>query len=528
MSRVNTIWSPKKRKASNASTSPRFPVLSVVKQNIISNLLGKGLSVLLSIIFVPFYLRYLGAEAYGLVGVFVTLQSVFMLADMGLSGTFTRETARLSVVEDGAQQIRDLCRTFEGIFVVGGVIIAFVIAALSRLIAEHWVNLAHLSVTTVANSIVLIGVAVGLQFPFFIYQGGMLGMQRQMHLNALLLGLGFARGVGAVLILEFVDPSIQTFFIWQVAINAIQLVAGYLLVWRSLPTISKKPHFDLNLIRPLWRFAAGTAGITLTGILLTQSDKLILTKILPLEKFGYYSLAGVVASAPGMIAMPFSNAIYPRFTQLVAMKNFPELTALYHRSCQLLAVIVIPVGLVLACFSKEIILLWTGSIATTQNAFPLASVLMIGSTLMCLMVIPYALQLAFAWTRLGLYLNIIAVITLVPAMVWLVSIYGAFGACFVSVALYMGQAIGMIHLMHRRILQGEKWKWYVDDVGKPLVTPLAISAIGRLFVTETMSKSTLVASLGCILLLAVCASAISAPLVRNMIFAKIYSFRSAN
>jgi O-antigen/teichoic acid export membrane protein len=519
-SRADVILPPFSRK--------EHTVLSIVNKNIISNLLGKALSVLLSIVFVPFYLKYLGAEAYGLIGVFATLQSVFMLADMGLSGTFTRETARLSVVEDGARQIGDLCRTFEGIFAVGGLLIAIVIAASSRMIAEHWVNLAQLSVTSVSNSIILIGVAVGLQFPFFIYQGGILGMQRQMCLNVLLLSLGLARGLGAVLILAFVDQSIQAFFIWQVAISAIQLIAGYFLIWRILPGIPGKPRFDLNLIRPLWRFAAGTAGITLTGILLTQSDKVILTKILPLEKFGYYSLAGVVASVPGMIAMPFNNAIYPRFTQLVAMGNIPELTALYHRSCQLLAVIVIPVGLVLACFSKQVMFLWTGSILTAQNTFLLASVLMIGSTLMCLMVIPYALQLAFAWTRLGLYLNIIAVITLVPAMVWLVSIYGALGACFVCVALYTGQVIGMIHLMHRRILQGEKWKWYIDDVGKPLVAPLLIGAIGRLFINEAMSKPVLVASLGCVLFVAICASATSAPLVRNMIFAKMCSFRSAH
>lgn len=501
--------------------------MSVVKKNIIANILGKGFSALLSIIFVPIYLKYLGAEAYGIVGVFATLQSVFMLADMGLSGTFTRETARLSVMEDGAQHMRDLCRTFEGIFVAVGFLIVLIIAASSQMIAEHWVNLEHLSVPAVSNSIVLIGVAVGLQFPFFIYQGGLLGLQRQMHLNALLLGLGFVRGLGAVLILKFVDPSIQAFFIWQVAISAIQLVAGYFLVWWSMPVAIGRPRFDLNLIRPLWRFAAGTAGTILTGILLTQSDKLILTKILPLEKFGYYALAGVVASIPGMIAMPFNNAIYPRFTQLVAARNFSELTDLYHRSCQVLAVLLIPVGLVVAFYSKELILAWTGNTVTAQNTYLLVSILVIGSTLMGLMIIPYSLQLAFAWTKLGLYLNIVAVITLIPSMVWLVSIYGSLGACFLWVALYTGQVIVMIHLMHQRILQGEKWKWYVEDVAKPLLATLAIVAIGRVFIDEAMSKPLLVVSIGCVLFIAVCASAMSATLVRNMFLVKICSLRSA-
>ncbi len=499
----------------------------MLQKNIISNILGRGISALLAIVFVPFYLKYLGAEAYGLVGLFAILQSVFMLADMGLSGTFTRETARLSVMDDSAQHMRDLCRTFEGIFAIVGLLIALAIATSSYLIAEHWVNLAQLSVTTVSSSILLIGVAVGLQFPFFIYQGGMQGLQRQTLLNGLLVGLSLLRGLGAVLILEFVDPSIQTFFIWQVAISVIQLVAGHLLIWRSLPAIVTTPRFNLKLIRPLWRFAAGTAGITLTGILLTQVDKLVLTKMLPLETFGYYTLAGVVASVPGMIAFPVSNAIYPRFIQLVATQRFSELTDLYHRSCQLMAVLIIPIGLVLALFSKEIMLFWTGSEVSAQNTYLLVSILVTASTLMALMLIPYALQLAFAWTRLGLYLNIIAVITLMPSLIWFVSAYGALGACFVSVALYTGQIIGMIHLMHRRILQGEKWKWYLDDVGKPLLTAVIIAIIGRIYISEPIAKPLLLASIGMIFLLAVCASAMSATLVRRMIFAKFRSLSQA-
>lgn len=498
--------------------------MSVVKKNIIANILGKGFSALLSIIFVPIYLKYLGAEAYGIVGVFATLQSIFMLADMGLSGTFTRETARLSVMEDGAQQIRDLCRTFEGIFAAVGLLIVLVIAALSQMIAEHWVNLEHLSVPAVSNSIVLIGVAIGLQFPFIIYQGGLLGLQRQVHLNALLLGLGFVRGLGAVLILKLVDPSIQAFFIWQVAISALQLIAGYLLVWRSMPAILGRPRFDLNLIRPLWRFAAGTAGITLTGILLTQSDKLILTKILPLEKFGYYVIASVVASIPGMIAMPFNNAIYPRFTQLVAARNFTELTALYHRACQLVAVLIVPVGLVLACFPKEIVILWTGNIETAQNTYILIRILVAGTTLMGLMLIPYALQLAFGWTRLSLVFNFIGVIVLVPAMIWLTKLYGAVGSSLMWLTLNSAYVLGMTHLMHRRILKSEKWKWYIDDVGKPFLLALIIVLFGSLFIHDELSKLSLLTRLSIISVATVCASAMSIEFIRARLVKVVNSY----
>jgi O-antigen/teichoic acid export membrane protein len=43
---------------------------------------------------VPLYLKYMGAEAYGLIGFFSMIQVWFAILDMGLSPTVARETAR--------------------------------------------------------------------------------------------------------------------------------------------------------------------------------------------------------------------------------------------------------------------------------------------------------------------------------------------------------------------------------------------------------------------------------------------------
>lgn len=496
-------------------------ILSVVKRNIISNLLGKGLSAVLSFVFVPFYLKYLGAEAYGLIGIYVFLQSVFMVADMGLSGTFSRETARLSAQQDMEQQLCDLCRTFELLFAGIGISAAIIIMALSHHIAEYWVKPNTLTVESVSVTIVLIGITAGLQFPFFIYQGGMQGLQRQTLLNLLMVVVGLMRGLGALWILAFITPTIQAFFLWQIIVNLIQLVIGYVMIWRNMPSTALPARFNLKLIVPLWRFAAGMAGITLSGILLTQVDKLILSKMLTLENFGYYTLATVVAGIPGIISFPIFNAVYPRFTQLVAMQNFTELTDLYHRSCQLLAVLLLPVGLVLSFFSSEIMLLWTGNMQTAKITCQLVSVLVIGSTMMGLMMMPYAIQLAFAWTRLSLIFNYASVIFLVPLMIWLIPIYGVMSAGITWLLLDAIYLTGMIHLMHFRILPGEKANWYIDDLIKPFCSALLIAFLGRWYIDEHLTKTSMVASLALVLFISVLSAAFSVKYIRRAFTAKV-------
>ena len=61
----------------------------------IANYLGQGWAALMGIAFVPLYVKVLGVESYGLVGVFAVLQASLMLLDLGLTPTLSREMARL-------------------------------------------------------------------------------------------------------------------------------------------------------------------------------------------------------------------------------------------------------------------------------------------------------------------------------------------------------------------------------------------------------------------------------------------------
>ena len=64
--------------------------MSVIKQNIIANFGGKAWQALMSLAFVPLYIKFMGIESYGLVGIFTSLLALFGLLDMGLSTTLNR------------------------------------------------------------------------------------------------------------------------------------------------------------------------------------------------------------------------------------------------------------------------------------------------------------------------------------------------------------------------------------------------------------------------------------------------------
>ena len=114
-----------------------------------------------------------------------------------------------------------------------------------------------------------------------------------------------------------------------------------------------------------------------------------------------------------------------------------------------------------------------------QNSHQILTLLIIGTALNALMILPFALQLAYGWTKLAFYKNVIAIIFLVPLMVWMVQMYQGIGAAWVWIILNLGYLSFEIPIMHRRLLKGEMGKWYRQDIILPFLIVTAIGLIAR-------------------------------------------------
>jgi O-antigen/teichoic acid export membrane protein len=372
----------------------------------------------------------------------------------------------------------------------------------------------------------IMGVLVAFQWPLSFYEGGLMGLQKQVLSNSLKIGMSSLSSFGAIIILWKVSATITAFFTWQIIVNAIYVALLTVFLWRSLPSTDRSPNFTPRLLRTVWRFAAGMSGISISVIILTQLDKVILSKMLSLEMFGYYTLAGVASSiVPVMLAGPIFNAVFPRFTSLVTMQDEHALRLLYHQSSQLMAVIVLPVAVVLSFYSFEILVVWTGNAQTAGVASPIVSVLVIGMALNALMTMPYCLQLSHGWTSIGLFITILLIITLVPVIYVLTTHYGAVGAASAWVILNVIYMIVGVPLTHRRLLKGEAWLWFRKDIIPPLLTVLVVVSAGRWLVISPKSPAVSVFTIAAVLLCALLAATLAAPEMNYWLRSKLKAIR---
>ena len=425
----------------------------------------------------PLLLKLLGAEAYGIVALYNILYNAVTLADLGLSLAANHELALLAA-DGSAQPMRILVRTLEYVYCGIAALAALLLCLLAPWLAQHWVHQGHVPLSIVTASMRFMSVAVVLQFTGLVHTGAMQGLRQHVALNFLLMLSMALRQGGAIAIMLVLPPSSLLYFQWQVIVNALWLAAMSLTLWYVLPTGTGPARFDKQVLKSVWRYAAGLSGISISGLLLTQMDKLLLVKLLPLDGFAHYSVAGNLATGPIAASTPVSSVVFPYFTHLVAEGREAEIASLYHRASQLVSVLILPAVAVFLVFARQTCELWLGSSDALQ-VYRIASVLVAGSALMALTVIPHALQLACGNTRIALVTNIAALLVALPSFFPLVNRYGAVGAALVSVMLgvftigIQSYWMWMVKMLPARELRS----WCLSDIALPAAVAFATAAV---------------------------------------------------
>jgi O-antigen/teichoic acid export membrane protein len=434
----------------------------------------------MGIAFVPLYVDALGAEAYGLIGVFTILQAGMTLLDFGLTPTLTREMARLRAGARTPLSIRNLLRSLEMIYILLAIVVAMTVWFSAPLLNANWIKSDHLSSVIVIGSIRIMGLVLATRWLEQLFRGALQGLQDLIWLNIAQAILATLRWGGAYVVVAHIDHSIISFFIWQGLVSIVMIAVLILRTYRLLPP-QLPGHFDFEALREIRSFAGGMFAGTLLTFLLTQADKVVISKALSLEQLAYYTLASTIAGGLLQLIIPMNTAVYPRLTALVARTDTAGLARTYEKACEWIAMIVIPPALLLAFFPVPTLLVWSGNLKLAEAVAPVLTLLALGTLCNGLMNMPYMLQLAYGWTSLSVKVNIVAVIAVVPGLVWAVPRFGVVGAAATWLILNAAYLIFVVSLMHQRILRAEKWRW----ITRAAIIPLVAGGVGA-FLARTI------------------------------------------
>lgn|SRR5690348_6596001 len=500
--------------------------MSRVRFNVAANIGGQVWSVLLAIVCTPFFIKFLGIEGYALIAFYLVLQATLQILDLGFATTVNREVARLSPKADSVDvhELGEFSATAQRWYWILGCGTGIMMYFATPYIANTWLNAESISRNELKDSARLFALLACLQWPVSFYQNGLVGLQRQVTLNLINIPFSALANLGGLLFLWFGPRSVASLLSWQALVLLIQLAVVRHRFWRALGVPRELRRVNLHVLKDKWRFSLGMGGISITGYILTHLDKLILSRLLTLESFGHYSLAGTLAKSLYVMITPVFNAYFPRFSALVASGDKASVRLCYHNAAQVMSVLILPLAITIGFFSHEIAFLWLHDSSIAKSVAPITSLLVVGMCLNGLMNIPFALQLAHGNTKIGLYINLCLVVCLAPAMIFATFQYGVMGGAAIWGVINGMYLLVGLPLTHKYLLSGEAGSWLRLDVLPPLVAALVLVGLGRAVLSSGQSPMLTFIAVGIIWLLATVGAAVSAKQVRGSIRQLIHTY----
>jgi O-antigen/teichoic acid export membrane protein len=392
----------------------------------------------------------------------------------------------------------------------------------SGAIASSWLKVQKLPLSEVQHAIMLMAAIVALRWVCGLYRGAINGFERLVWLSGFNIAIATARFVLVIPFFIYVGTSPTQFFAYQLVLAVIEVVVLAAQTYRLLPNVAvaTRTAWHWAPLRGVLKFSLSIAFTGSVWVMVTQTDKLVLSKLLPLSEYAYFTLAVLVASGVMVISGPISGALLPRMNKLAAGGDDAGLIKLYRNATQLVAVIAIPAALTLAFFSEQVLWAWTGDATIASKAALVLTLYALGNGLLALSAFPYYLQFAKGDLKLHLIGNGVFVVVLIPALIWATMQYGVIGAGYAWLGANTVYFLAWVPKVHSRFVKGLHRQWLLRDVGAIALMTVSAAALAHSLISWPQERTVLAVDIAMVSLVLLATAAISSSLVRETIGSK--------
>jgi O-antigen/teichoic acid export membrane protein len=435
------------------------------KKNTLFNYVGRIYSALIGLLILPLYLSYLTAEAFGLIGFFMIISGWLAMIEVGLSSLMTRESAKLKSSKKGLRELKSILRSVEFFFLILSLLI-FISALFSKKwIATSWLNFSEINFDMVIFCLLIISLLIGLKLTVSMYKGVINGYEDQVWLNIFNILINSLKFVGGLLLVAYFSPNILHYFLYQLFIAVIEIFVIIHRVYLVFPRGKVLVYPSYSSIQKNIPFISAIAYSSALWVVFTQVDKLLLSYLLTLKEFGYFTLVFVLVNGMAVvISTPIADAIKPRMVSLFEKNKISELITIYRNSSRLISVLSFTLFGLVAFYSYEVLYLWSGNEEAARWGAEILFWYSLGSGMLMLSYFQFYLQFAYGNLKYHVigssFFGAFQIVVMIIATI-------KFHAIGAAIAWFWLQLIFIVvwpAFIHKKFIPGIHKKWLVQDV----------------------------------------------------------------
>jgi O-antigen/teichoic acid export membrane protein len=359
----------------------------LLARNTALNLGGHVIPIVVGLATIPYVVRGLGSDGFGILSIAWVLLGYLSFFDLGLGRATTKFVAECLGRGD-VHRLPSLVWTSLGYQMIFGVAGSLLVAAfVPLLVGELKIPPALVSET---------------RFCFYILAAS---LPIVLATTALRSVLESAQRFDLVNYVK-VPANVSVFLFPAIAIAVglhlpgiiVLLVLGrlgatlaYLVICiKVFPVLGRSFSFDPKLLRPLMTYGGWITVSSIVSAVLVYGDRFVIGAVVSMAAVGYYTAPAEIINRLSIFPGSLVLTLFPAFSSLDAYGEREKLEKLYARSVKFLLLCLGPVAVLLAVFANEILRLWLGSDFASKSTVVL-QILAVGVLLNSIALIPFTL-----------------------------------------------------------------------------------------------------------------------------------------
>jgi O-antigen/teichoic acid export membrane protein len=349
------------------------------------NFMGQFLPLVAGVALMPYIVKGLGPDRFGVLGIVWVVFGYFSMFDFGLGRATTKFLAEWLATENSAH-VPALVWTSIVTQVLLGLVGCLILSAVTPLLVNKGLKIPPYLASEARITFLILAMSLPLVLANNSLRSVLEGCQRFDIVNLL-------RVPSSALV--FIIPAVALPFglrlpgiVLLLVISRLgSAVAHLVYCFRVLPSLRSWPAVSYHAIRPLISFGGWITVANIVNPVLLSMERFLIGALLSVAMVGYYTAPFEAVTKLWMIPTSLTATIFPACSALGSERK-RELAVLYFRSMKYLFIILSPITLVLVLFARQIIQLWLGPDFAAKSAVVL-QILAVGVLINCFAYVPY-------------------------------------------------------------------------------------------------------------------------------------------
>ncbi|MEW6992717.1 lipopolysaccharide biosynthesis protein [Colwelliaceae bacterium MEBiC 14330] len=443
-------------------------MLNSLRVNTLTSYISQGYAAIIGIAVMPFLFSALGSDAFGLIGFFTVAQVVINLLGSGFNPTLSREVAKEKKRFKNVYLI-SVIKSFELIFSFLVIFILIGAFFISNWFASEWFE-SQLSVDLLSSIVLIIFIVCAVRFQSVLYLSALRGFEDFLWINSVSIIINTFRFPISLLFVNYY-PSIKLYFIFHLVIAVVELLIMRNRTGKLLGINFWLPdHFSFYNIKKLGKFAKAVAITAVISVAIGQADKVLMSKLLTLSEYGYFTVCIMLANGILLLGFPIGTVLIPRLTALYADDSLDEFRQLYIKFTKFVCIFIVPGAIVLAGFSQNIIYLFTDSIEAASWGKDILSYYTLGNAFLIVGGFQYYQQVAKGNLKYHVRYSTALLVCSLPLLVIFANKYGAIAVAVIWFAFRLIAFVFWVPYIHKKMETIKYSQWFSHAVFPGLLT----------------------------------------------------------